>query len=159
MVIVHHIGKAAKGKSYLDRIRGASAYNAAARAIFFLKRQDDIAVQCLKMNRTPLHPEFRIHLRVNTREVDQATWKCARLSYRHQAEWERDRAEALVIRLLNDSPEPLNSTDLKKKSKGTRVSVIAVSHAIKRLHDRGEISYEEGDHKAKNWYITGKLKN
>lgn len=155
VAIVHHPGKFAKGKRFLDLIRGASAYNAASRAIFFLKRQDDgAAVQCLKMSRSVFHPKFRIRLEVRTRENDHATWRRARLSYRDQAEWERDRAEELVIRLLTESAERLTSTELKRQSKGSGVPVIDVSAALKHLCERGEIAYEKGPRNAKYWYVT-----
>lgn len=155
VVIVHHLGKFARGKRVLDLIRGASAYNAASRAIFFLKRQDDgAAVQCLKMSRSVLQPEFRIHLRVRTRENDSATWSIARLSYRLQAEYEKNRAEELVIQLLTDSAEPPTSTELRRLSKGSGVSVVDFSDAQKHLHERGEIDYKEGPHTARLWYVT-----
>lgn len=155
VVIVHHLGKFARGKRVLDLIRGASAYNAASRAIFFLKHQDDAAtVQCLKMSRSALHPKFRIHLRVVTCENDHATWRRARLSYRDQAEWGRDRAEELVIRLLTDSAEPPTSTELRRLRKGSGVSAVDFSDAQKHLHERGEIDYKQGPHTARLWYVT-----
>ena len=155
VAIVHHVGKFARGKRVLDLIRGASAYNAASRAIFFLKRHDDgVSVQCLKMSRSVLHPKFRIHLTVRTRENDPATWKAARLSYRHEAESERDRAEELVVQLLTDSAKRLNTTGVKERSRGSGVPIVDVSAALKQLCERGEIAYENGPRNAKYWYVT-----
>lgn len=151
VLLLHHAGKMVEGKRKLDRVRGASALNSAARAIYFLESMEiGIAVECLKLSRSEKPPKFVIKREIQSDPENPALWTSARLSYASQTDAEDQAAERLVLDQLARRGS-LNSSQLKELAKGTGIGAVDVSRAIKNLDALGTISHEKGPKNSKIW--------
>lgn len=152
--VVHHAGKDFEGKSKLDRVRGASALNQAARWIYFLERSElGVAVECLKMSRAERLDRFVVEPDIETDPVEPTVWQKATFSYVTEDQAEEDAADRFILENLRRYPGT-NSTGLKELAKGTGISAVEVSAAIRRLEAVGKIDFEPGPRNAKEWHLT-----
>lgn len=156
VALVHHAGKKYDGKRKIDRVRGASALNQAARWIHFLERsQLGVAVECLKMSRAELPTRFVVEPEVATEPGEPTLWAEATFDYVTEDQAEEDAADRLILDNLRCHPGT-NSTGLKELAKGTGINAVEVSAAIRRLKAVGKIDYEDGPRGAKEWHLTDK---
>ena len=154
VLVLHHAGKAVQGKRKLDRIRGASSVNAAARAIYFLERCDiGLGVECLKLNRGEIPPKFVVKRDIESDPENPAVWTSARFTYVSQVEAEDEAAERFVLHHLTRRGT-LNTTELKDVAKGSGVAAVDISKALKNLSAVGQIGYQKGPKNSKRWHLT-----
>ena len=154
VLVLHHAGKAVEGKRKLDRIRGASSVNAAARGIYFLEGSEiGLGVECLKLNRGEKLPKFVVKREIESDPTNPAVWTSARFTYANQIEAEDESAERFVLDALTRR-STLNTTQLKQLAKGTGVSGEGVSGAIKALSAIRKIEYEKGPNHSKRWRLV-----
>jgi putative DNA primase/helicase len=152
VILVHHAGKAVEGKRKLDRVRGASAWNAAARAIYFCEVQEDgLIVECLKLSRAKRPPPFVLERSVTEDGEQEGTWAAATLRFKTAQAAGQDRAERWVIEQLESAGDRLNTTELKALAKGSGISAADVSFAIRHLTLTHRIDFQKGDRGAKCW--------
>jgi hypothetical protein len=148
VAVIHHAGKPAEGKRKIDRVRGASAYVAAARAVYWLERHaEGVAVETLKYNRGRPPAPFVVSLDVE--ESAPGTWLSAQLCYINPRVADDSRAEAFVLEQLDAGR--MNTSMLKRAAKGTGISALDVSGAISRLEKLGRIEHVPGPKNAKMW--------
>lgn len=154
--VIHHAGKKYEGKRKIDRVRGASALNQAARWIYFLERSEmGVAVECLKMSRAERTARFVIKPEIEADPVEPTVWRSATFEYVTANQAEEDAADQFVLKTLRRHPGT-NSTGLKDAAKGTGISAVEVSASIRRLEAVGKIDYEPGPRNAKKWHLTDK---
>ena len=154
VLVLHHAGKKVEGKRKLDRIRGASALNAAARAIYFLESMEiGIAVECLKMSRAEKPRRFVVKREIESDPQNRATWTSARLTYQSQMDAEDETAEKFILDQLARRGT-LNSSELKALAKGSSMNAVAFSGALKNLSALGKIDFTKGNRGAKNWFVA-----
>lgn len=152
--LVHHAGKKYDGRRKIDRVRGASALNQAARWIHFLERSDlGVAVECLKMSRAEVPGRFVVEPTIETPPAEPTVWTSATFEYVTEDQAEEDAADQFILESLRRYPGT-NSTGLKELAKGTGLSAVEVSAAIRRLEAVGKIEYEDGPRNAKEWHLT-----
>lgn len=159
VIIVHHVGKAGKPgeKRRIDRVRGSSAFYNAARCAYFLDKpsatEDDIAVECLKLSRAEKPEPFVVRPIIDVEPENRAMWTLARFEYRTANLAALDRAAAFVIEQLSDGTR-LSTSGLKDAAKGTGISAVDLSKALKSLETRKRIDFEEGEKNAKLWGLV-----
>lgn len=154
VIILHHIGKPHEGRRGIDRLRGASALNQAARFVYLLKRVNlGISLRCLKLSRAEPPSRFVVEPEIESEGGKPTVWRSARLRYRTEKEAEGDNAEAFVIEQLEQHGS-LTTSRLKELAKGTGISAVAVSGTIKRLDQRNRIAYEPGSRNSKHWHVV-----
>ena len=154
VLVLHHAGKKVEGKRKLDRIRGASALNAAARAIYFLESMEiGIAIECLKMSRAEKPRRFVVKRVIESAPENRAMWMSARLTYQSQMDAEDETAEKFILDQLTRRGT-LNSSELKALAKGASMNAVAISGALKNLSALGQIDFTKGSRGAKNWFVT-----
>ena len=153
VLVSHHAGKPVEGKRKIDRIRGASALNSAARGIWFLESMEiGILVECLKMSRSEKPKRFVVKRDIDSDPENRAKWSAARLSYASQTDAEDETAERFVVGELTRRGT-LNTTELKELAKGTGVAAVDLSKALKNLEAIGRIGYENGPRNSKMWHL------
>ena len=153
VVVLHHVSKPQEGRAKRDRVRGAGALYDAARVVFFF--DDDvrgIAVEPLKFSRAALPERFVLSRTVETDPENDAVWRSARLTHLTSDVAQELGSEKLVREKLAKSPGSMTK-DLKAYAKGTGVSAIEVSQAIRNLENQGVISHEPGPQNAKFWSL------
>lgn len=155
VLIIHHAGKIGDGKRKLDRIRGASALNAAARCIYFLDNTEaGIAVECLKLTKAERLPPFVVSREVEQDPANPAVWRSARLRYATQREATDSLSDRFVIEALERTPG-LITTELKELAKTKEgVAGADVSGSLSRLQTLKVIGFEPGKRGAKHWHLT-----
>lgn len=154
VALVHHAGKDYDGRRKIDRVRGASALNQAARWIYFLERnQLGVAVECLKMSRAGLPDRFVVEPDIEADPAEPTVWTEATFEYVTEDKAEEEEADRFILDNLRRYPGT-NSTGLKELAKGTGINAVEVSAAIRRLRAVGKIDYEDGPRNAKEWYVT-----
>lgn len=152
VVVVHHAGKAVEGKRKLDRIRGASAWGAAARSIYFCDpHEDGMTVDCLKLSRAKVPPPFVLERHVTESDEQEGTWASATLRFKTAAAAGQDRAERWLLGQLEHAGDRLNTSELKALAKGSGISAADVSSALRQLNLSHRIDWEKGDRGAKRW--------
>ena len=153
VLVLHHAGKPQDGKRKIDRIRGATALTAAARGIWFLESLEiGIAVECLKMSRSEKPRAFVVKRKIESDPENRTIWDTARLTYASQTDAEDQIAEQFVLDQLTRR-DTLNTTELKALAKGTGVSGVGVSGALRDLSAIGKIGYEKGPNNSKRWHF------
>lgn len=150
----HHAGKVGEGKRKLDRVRGASAWSAAARAVFFAELHDDgVRLECLKMSRSARLAPFVLERTVEEDPENPGTWLRATLRYKTAKAADQDAAERWITGQL-EAGARLTTTELKGAAQGTGISGAQVSAAIKKLEARQVIRFEAGSRGAKHWFLV-----
>lgn len=153
VVIVHHASKPVEGRKMIDRSRGASSFQNAARVAYFVESSDNgVTMHQVKHNRTEKLPTFVVIPEIETSATNRGLWSSARLTCKDAAAMQETLAEAFVLTQLEQCPG-LGSTELRKAAEGTGVSAQDVSIALRRLEDRGRIEYEAGPRNAKHWRV------
>jgi hypothetical protein len=155
IILVHHAGKAVEGKRKVDRVRGASAYVAAARAVFFMDpHEEGIAVETVKFNRGARPDPFVIGRTVDAEPRNPAIWNSATLRFLTAAVAKDHSADAFVIRHL-EAEGSLNTTQLKELAKAEPgISGEDVSKSIKKLKIFNRIEHEKGPNNSKLWRLV-----
>ena len=154
VLLNHHLGKSVEGKRKLDRIRGASALNAAARNIFLLEvAREGIRLECLKASRSLRPPAFFVEREVNCDPENEASWISARLSF-SSPEYRADEEARRFVKALLKEHGSLNTTEIKELSKGSNVPRVDVSKAIKTLGDQNQIVFDKGQRNEKRWRLA-----
>ena len=149
----HHAAKPADGKSKIHRVRGATALAAAARGIWFLDEMEiGISLECLKMSRSEKPRKFVVKREIRSDPENRAVWENARFTYANQTDAEDQMAEQFVLEQLARRGT-LNTTELKALAKGTGVSSVGVSGAIRDLSAIGKIGHEKGPKNSKMWHF------
>ena len=152
-----HAGKAVEGKRKIDRIRGASALYSAARVVYFLERDErGIAVHPLKFSRGELPQRYFVGRTIEVDTENKALWTTARLKYLTPEAAQEQGAEKLVRDALAVSPG-MTSGSLKNHAKGTGITAIELSKAIKDLETLGVITHEPGPRNSKHWKLASTL--
>lgn len=153
VLVVHHAGKKSEGKGKLDRIRGASALNAAARFVYFFEQAEvGFSVECLKLSRGERPTKFVVQADIEADTNNGASWTRARLSYMSEHAAEDMVAERFVLGALTAEPGP-TSSELKKMGAAEGVDVREMSEALKHLRERGHIDYEAGEYNRRHWHL------
>lgn len=153
VLLLHHFGKRVEGKRQLDRIRGASALNAAARAIHSLERTGGgLEVECLKMSRASRPRNFKVRLEIQTDPSNSSRWAHACLTHASLG-GDTEAARRLVIELLREHGT-LNTSEVKEFAKGKGVSAQRISEAIKELAAEGTTRFDLRPKGAKKWYLV-----
>jgi len=152
--IVHHAGKPREGQRLVDRIRGASAYAAAARWIYWVEsHRHGIAVRGLKLTMAEPTDPFLLTRSITEKAGQAGVWATCTLEYGELDQAERTQAEDVVLGIVAASPGG-NSTALRDSGKELGLNPTHVSRAIKDLEGRGLIEYEKGPRGAKFWRLT-----
>lgn len=159
VLILHHAGKKTEGKRKLDRtVRGASAWNAAARGIYVLEATDaGVSVETIKLSRAEPPRPFVLTRFIETGD-NPAVWVAARLTWCSAREAVGTMAERFVLEQLTEEPGP-NTSDLKgaaqeRNADGAepKISGKDVSDALDNLRKSGRIDFAKGARGARNWY-------
>lgn len=154
VIVLHHAGKASEGKRKVDRIRGASALYSAARAVFFTDADDrGLAIDPVKFNRAAPPTRFVLERTIEAEPDNRAVWRSARIRYLTKDAAQERGAEKLVRDTLAKA-SGLTTTDLKAEAKGTGITAVEMSAAIKALKNTGEIEFEQGPKNAKLWRLS-----
>ena len=153
--VVHHVGKAAEGKSKADRIRGSTALVHASRSTIFLTFSDSgVSVEHLKSSRGAKVASFVLSRAIEQDAARPGIWRSARLSFAAADAAPLNRAEQFVIAQVSASPRTLGSTKLRELGAKHGLRGQDVSEAIAQLASRDRIAFEEGKNNAKFWYAT-----
>ena len=150
VLVLHHAGKPQEGQRSIDRVRGASSLNQAARFAYMLRHTGALSITCLKMSRAEPLERFAIEPKITAAEDNATAWHSARLEYLRQEKADEDEAERFILSQL-ERYEPVNSSGLKDAAKGTGITAIEISNGIRRLHAVGKIDFEKGPKNSKNW--------
>jgi hypothetical protein len=162
VIVVHHAGKAGQDRRALDRIRGASALPSAARSILFFDFQPNgagVAVEHLKMSRSPRLERFILARHVEADSLNRALWFKATLSHLDVRAAQESRAEAWVLAQVTAYPRELTTTELKKRGNGVRLRGEDIGGALNSLLLQGRIGFENGPRGAKKWHPAGFAEN
>jgi energy-coupling factor transporter ATP-binding protein EcfA2 len=152
VLVVHHFGKAGEGKRRIDRVRGASAWYNAARAVFALEERDDgLQVECLKMSRAAKPPAFVLERSVVADQHNPGIWRSATLRHRTVRSADLDLAQRWVLEQLDATEERLTTTDLKKLAVGSGYSGEQIQGALKHLELTRLIDFTPGNRGSKFW--------
>ena len=152
--IVHHSGKPREGQRLVDRIRGASAYAAAARWIYWVEgHRDGIAVRGLKLTMAEPTDPFFLTRRITEKVGEPGVWATCTLQYGELDQAARTEAEDVVLGLVGSSPG-INSTELRNTGTELGLNPIHISKAIKGLEGQGLIAHGKGARGAKLWSLT-----
>ena len=153
VTVIHHFGQASDGKQGIHRIRGNTALKSAARVIWCLTETAiGVSMECVKMSRSEKPKKFTVKREIQSDPTNRALWETARFTYASQTEAENEAAERFVIGQLTQKGS-LNTTELKDLAKGTGVSGVGVSGAIRDLSAIGKIGYEKGPNNSKKWHF------
>lgn len=158
VVVVHHAGKQGQDKRALDRIRGASALPSAARSILFFDFQPNgagVAVEHLKMSRTPRLDRFILARHVDSDSLNRALWFKATLSATDVRAAQESRAETFVLGQVTASPRTLTTSELKKRGSQERLRGEDIGTALNWLLQQGKVAFEDGPRGARKWYPIG----
>lgn len=152
-IVVHHATKPSGERTKADRIRGAGSILDASRLAYFFEKGDGadapITVECVKASRSEKLPPFVVTTQIVTADDNRLKWLSARFEHISVRQAEYDAAQKFVIEQLAD--ERMTTTALKQAAKGTRISAIQISAAIKSLEALQAIDFEEGPKGAKLW--------
>lgn len=152
VLIVHHAGKKSEGRSKLDRIRGASALNAAARFVYFFEQVDmGFSVECLKLSRGERPEKFVVRADIDADPLNRASWTSARLSYLSEHRAEDLAAETFVLECLTPEPGP-TSTEIRSLASSKGINPREAAEALKALQEAGRIDFDKGFRNARHWY-------
>ena len=150
LMVVHHFGKAGEGKRKIDRVRGASAWFGAARAVYAIEsREDGIQVECLKLSRAVRPATYVLELTVSTDPDNAGIWRSATFRHRALKGADGDLAEVWILEQV--AREALTSTELRKLALGTGRSREDLASALRRLEASGRITFDPGSRGAKHW--------
>jgi hypothetical protein len=153
VLIVHHAGKGAEGKSKVDRfMRGASAFKNGARSVLgFTARDDGFKIESLKLNRGKKPAELVVYMDVEPDERDPhgLLWRSVKLSGVPAWNAEQTDLQEKMMTLL--AGEPLSGEDLKKALREQGFRIEDIWPARNWLEDRGQIGFEKGPRGAKMW--------
>lgn len=158
VVVVHHAGKQGQDKRTLDRIRGASALPSAARSILFFDFQPNgagVAVEHLKMSRTPRLERFILARDVRNAPDNKAQWTSAKLAHTEVKAADESRAITFVMSQVSASPRQLSTSDLKRIGNKNRLRGEDIGSALNSLLGDGKIGFEPGPRGARKWYPIG----
>lgn len=138
VIMVHHFGKAGEGKRKVDRLRGATAWLGAARAVYAVEARDDgVAIECLKLSRAPRPPTYVLERAVVTDPANVGTWVSATFHRRALRAADLDLAETWILEQLALAGAPLTTTELRKLALGTGSSREDLGVALHRLEGAG----------------------
>lgn len=152
VLVLHHAGKKGDGKRKIDRsVRGASAWNAAARGIYFVEAvEGGISLETVKLSRAEPPQPFVLTRSIQTAE-NPAVWASARLTWRTVREANESLAERAVLGVLTSEPGP-NSTEVRNLASDRGVDPRRASEALSALHEAGRVDYVPGPRNARRWY-------
>jgi AAA domain/DnaB-like helicase N terminal domain len=152
-IVVHHASKPSGERTKADRIRGAGSILDASRLAYFFEKGDGsdapITVECVKASRSEKLPPFVVTTQIVTAEGNRLKWLSARFEHITIRQAEYDQAQAFVMELL--AAERMTTTALKGAAKGTKVSAVMISGAIKSLETLHAIDFVEGPKGSKLW--------
>ena len=152
VIVVHHFGKAGEGKRKIDRVRGASAWFGAARAVYALEARDDgVGVECLKMSRALRPAPYVLELAVVTDEENPGVWRSATFRRREVEAADVDLAETWILEQLAPAGATFTTTELRTLAKGTGRSREDLGGGLRRLAASGRITFAPGAHGKKHW--------
>ena len=152
VIVVHHFGKAGEGKRKVDRVRGASAWFGAARAVYAVEPRDDgVQVECLKLSRAVRPAPYVLERTVVTDDENPGVWRSATFHQRSLQAADVDLAEQWILKQLAPAGAALTTTDLRKLALGTGRSREALAGALRGLEASGQITFDPGARGAKHW--------
>ena len=152
VIMVHHFGKAAEGKRKIDRVRGASAWFGAARAVYAIEARDDgVQVECLKLSRAARPPTYVLERTVVTDDANLGVWRSATFHRRTIRAADLDLAEQWILEQLTAARGPLTTTELRKLALGTGRSREDLGAGLKRLEGARSNRLRTGPPGAKHW--------
>ncbi|MBA3895522.1 MAG: AAA family ATPase, partial [Gemmatimonadales bacterium] len=150
VIVLHHFGKAVEGKRKPDRVRGASAWFGAARAVYAIESRDDgLQVECLKLSRAIRPAPYVLERTVETDPENPGIWRSATFHPRTLRAADGDLAESWILEQI--TREPLTTTELRKLALGTGRSREDLAGALRRLEASGRITFDPGARGAKHW--------
>jgi hypothetical protein len=156
VVVIHHAGKVTDGKRTIDRVRGSSAINQAARNILFLTRKTNgVHVEHLKCTDAVPQPIFVVETKITENEKFPGLWETAHFSYHSRREGDQQEAEAPVLEFIRRNPG-LTSTAIREQAPKEYPSLrlSGISDAMRDLADQGRITYTPGPRGAKLWEVV-----
>lgn len=155
VMLVHHAGKVVKDKREQDRIRGSSAFHAAARAIYLMDPRDEgVGVTCLKFSRAAKRAPFVLARTIEADPANEAHWIRARFEFTGLKEAALTRAETHILDQLEGGVR-LSTTELKTAAHGTGISGPDLARALKLLEMKRRLAFDGGEPgKAKQWYLV-----
>jgi KaiC/GvpD/RAD55 family RecA-like ATPase len=154
VIVVHHFGKAGEGKRKIDRVRGASAWFGAARAVYALEARDDgVGVECLKMSRALRPAPYVLELTVVSDEENPGVWRSATFRRRSLEAADVDLAEAWILERLAPAGARFTTTELRALAMGTGRSREDLAGGLRRLAASGRITFDPGPRGAKYWRL------
>ncbi len=155
LLMLHHFGKAGEGKRKIDRVRGASAWFSAARAVYALElREGGVQVECLKMNRTARPAPFVLEQTITTDPDNGGIWVTATFRERSVHSADLDQARAWVLKQIREAPERLTTTEVKRAAVGKGIAAPEISSALKGLEEARLIDFLPGPRGAKFWGLA-----
>lgn len=155
VIVVHQFGKAGEGKRKIDRVRGASAWFGAARAVYALEaREDGVQVECLKMSRALRPAPYVLELTVVSDEDNPGVWRSAAFRPRALQAADLDLAEVWILEQLAPAGVTFTTTELRKLALGTGRSREDLAGGLRRLEASGRITFDPGARGAKHWRLS-----
>jgi 5S rRNA maturation endonuclease (ribonuclease M5) len=155
VIVVHHFGKAGEGKRKIDRVRGASAWFGAARAVYAVEPRDDgVQVECLKLSRAVRPASYVLERTVVTDGENSGVWRSATFRQRSLQAADVDLAEQWILEQLATASSAPTTTELRRLAVGTGHSREDLAGGLRRLEASGRITFEQGTRGAKHWQLA-----
>jgi len=149
VLICHHFGKAAEGRRKIDRVRGASAWYGAARAVYAIEaRNEGIQVECLKMSRAAKPVPYLLGKMIVSDNENPAIWLSAMFCERTAAT-EIQGAEQWILSQLT-SGTAFTTSDLRQLAPGSGYSHSSLTKAPRQLSASSRITFTPGPRGAKH---------
>jgi hypothetical protein len=142
VVVNHHPGKIRDGQRKIDRVRGSSALNQAARSILFLtRRAGGVQIEHLKLTDAAPHPAFTIDTTITESEGKPGLWHTASFSFHSKREADRAEAIGFVREWIRAKPGA-TTTEVRNgvRKEHPKLTPSGISDAMNALHANGEAS-------------------
>lgn len=153
VLICHHFGKAAEGRRKIDRVRGASAWYGAARAVYAIETRDEgLQVECLKMSRMAKPAPYFLARTIVSDSGNPGIWRSAIFCERRDAT-DAEKAGLWIVSQLS-SGATFTTSALRRLVPGSGCSRQALTTALRQLEANGRITFTPGPRGAKQWRLT-----
>ena len=154
VIVCHHFGKAAEGRRKIDRVRGASAWFGAARAVYAIEARDEgIQVECLKMSRAAKPATYLLARTIISDEANPGTW-CSAVFSERSLDGDAYGAEVWLVKQLGSGGAALTTSQLRQLARGSGCSREDLTTALRHLYADRRITFTPGRRGAKHWRLS-----
>lgn len=157
VLVTHHVTKPAEGVNKIHRVRGASSWFNAARAVWWCEARDTgYVLECLKLSRAERPKPIALHRSVAVDAANEAVWREAKIVTITDAAAAGllGDAELAVLEALARSINNPNVTELRNLVRGRGLSNPEIDAARDGLRALDYVNWESGANRAKIYSIT-----